>query len=105
MSRLLLLVVASLFAVDSAHAISRYVSTSMTCEAARARVEQEGAVIFRFPSARNPSHMLYDRFVRHGGYCSFNETIEARDVPTANGSCTLMICGQQPDDPIFWRRD
>ncbi len=103
-SSFVLILGALLLAAGNAQAISRYPLSGLTCEAARALVQQEGAVIFRFPSPRNRSHVLYDRFVHHGGHCTFGETTVLRSVPAADGSCALLICQQRSgDDPLFRR--
>src|SRR5690606_1842890 len=52
-SSFVLILGALLLAAGNAQAISRYPLSGLTCEAARALVQQEGAVIFRFPSPRN----------------------------------------------------
>ena len=78
------LIVASLLVLAAfpAHAISRYNSMSMSCAAAHQRIVQEGAVILRYPSARHPNLTLYDRYVRDGGFCEFDETTEPAWVPS-----------------------
>ncbi|MEX0347463.1 MAG: hypothetical protein AB3N20_21250 [Rhizobiaceae bacterium] len=81
----------------SAEAISRYNSTSMSCSKAKAIVRSQGAVIFRYPSRRNPSLTLYDRFVAHGGLCAFGETAAPKSVPTRSGNCRLIACLQRND--------
>lgn len=103
MKNLAVIFVAFILSTGLAHAISRYQSTSMSCEAARSTVDREGAVVFRYPSARVPGLTLYDRFVSHGGYCSFNEYAGARSIPTADGSCTLLACRQTDEDTPFMR--
>lgn len=106
MRRILMIIATVVLSSSTAEAISRYYSTSMSCPAARSLVAQEGAVIFRYPSARNPSLTLYDRFVAHGGYCAYGEYAGPKAVPTTSGSCTLLACLQQPDDssPFGFRR-
>ena len=60
MKSLLLALCLSLLAAE-AQAISRYNSTSMSCDEVQARVYGEGAVILRYRSRRDPSLPLYGR--------------------------------------------
>lgn len=85
----------------SAGAISRYESTGMTCQAARDRVAQEGAVIFRYPSKRTSGLRLYDRFVHNGSYCATGEEAAPKAVPTRSGECVLLSCQQLIDERHF----
>lgn len=76
-----------------AHAISRYNSESMSCRQAQSAVQAEGAVIFRYRSLRNPSLTRYDRYVRHDGYCQWNEYAANAWVPTRDtGECFVRNC-------------
>jgi hypothetical protein len=104
MRRILTILAMVALSSGTAEAISRYQSTSMSCAAARSLVAREGAVIFRYPSARNPGLTLYDRFVAHGGFCSFGEYAGAKAVPTTSGSCTLLACLQISDEESFFRQ-
>ena len=76
-----------------AQAISRYTSTSMSCNEAQAVVAQQGAVILRYHSTRNPNLPLYNRYVASGGYCGLNEYAKWDYVPTADtASCPVRRC-------------
>ena len=76
-----------------AMAISRYTSTSMSCNEAQAVVAQQGAVILRYHSTRNPNLPLYNRYVASGGYCGLNEYAKWDYVPTADtASCPVRRC-------------
>ena len=76
-----------------AQAISRYNSESMSCRQAQAAVQSEGAVIFRYSSARNPSLTRYDRYVRHDGYCQWNEYAANAWIPTRDtDECFVRSC-------------
>lgn len=77
------------------HAISRYDSKSLTCREARQIVASQGAVIFRYPSGRNPELTLYNRFVAHAGFCAFGERTASQPVPTSDRSCRLFICAHR----------
>lgn len=84
--------VLSLTAVQ-AHAISRYNISGMSCGHVRDIVRTEGAAILRYPSQRNPSLTLYDRYVAHGGYCQANEAAVSAWVPTADtDQCPVLKC-------------
>jgi len=79
-----------------AQAISRYNSTQMSCGEAQSRIQQEGAVILRYRSARNPSLPLYDRYVAHGGWCQPGEYAKLEVVPTADTKrCRVLKCMQK----------
>lgn len=84
-----------------AHAISRYNSTQMSCGEAQSRIQEEGAVILRYRSARNPSLPLYDRYVAHGGYCRPGEYAKLEVVPTADTNrCRVLKCMQRTYYPF-----
>lgn len=104
MRKILMISMAVLMTAGTANAISRYNSTSMSCSTARSLVANEGAVIFRYPASRNPSLTLYDRFVRHGGYCAYGEYAGPKAVPTTTGSCTLLACLERSDDGFIFRQ-
>lgn len=102
----LLLAFALTMASAEAYAISRYSSQGMSCARAQAIVENEGAVILRYSSARNPGLPLYDRYVAHDGYCSYGEYAKVDWVPTRDTpSCPVFRCEQRTydDDRIFQR--
>jgi hypothetical protein len=76
----------------SAHAISRYVSTSMTCTKVQATISQQGAVILQHRSART-GNLLYDRYVKDRRFCAGGETIDWASVPTKDQkSCRVYRC-------------
>ncbi|MFU0506696.1 hypothetical protein [Pseudaminobacter sp. NGMCC 1.201702] len=78
-----------------AQAVSRYNPTRMYCAEVQATIDGEGAVILRYQSRRNPSLPLYDRYVSHAGYCSFNEWAAPAYVPSADtASCPVRKCEQ-----------
>ena len=84
-----------------AQAISRYNSMQMSCGEAQSRIQQEGAVILRYRSARDPSLPLYDRYVAHGGYCQRGEYAKLEVVPTADTrSCRVLRCMQRTFYPF-----
>ena len=91
-----------------AHAILRYNSTAMSCGEVKATVREEGAVILRWRSTRNPSLQLYGRFVAHEGFCSLGERAETSFVPSSDRtSCGVFECKQRTfddEDFFLWRR-
>ncbi len=90
-----LIVVLAAF-VTSAQAISRHQSTRLSCDAVHAIIEAEGAAIMRYPSRRNPSLTLYDRYVRHTGYCASGEYAKLDTIPTADApACPVLKCFQK----------
>lgn len=93
MKRLMALVIAALVLPAEAHAISRYNSTSMSCDRIRATIGREGAVILRYKSTRNPSLQLYNRYVANWRMCDTGETTELAYVPSADRkSCPVLKC-------------
>ena len=75
-----------------AHAISRYVSTSMTCAQVQAKIDQQGAVILQHRSPRT-GNLLYDRYVRNRQFCQPGETTDWASVPTKDKkNCTVNRC-------------
>lgn len=100
--------IAVVLASTQAHAISRYNSQSMSCAEAKAVVRNEGAVILRWRSTRNPTLPLYGRFVRNDGFCSASERAETSYIPTAdNRSCAIDECKPYypSDDDFMFRRN
>lgn len=96
-----------LFVSADAHAISRYNSMSMTCQKVWGVIVEEGAVLMRWRSPRNPSLPLYGRFVRNNGFCSASERVEFSYIPTKDvPSCRVLECKPwyRDDDDFWWRR-
>ncbi len=93
MKKLVLLAVAATVASSPALAISRYNSPSMTCEAARAAILSQGAVILRYPSQRVAGMTLYDRYVHDNSQCDQQDYAERAYVPTRdNPRCPVLAC-------------
>ncbi len=97
MLKVLMIAIAFLLTSGSAEAISRYNSKSLSCANAKSLVKRQGAVIYRYPSKRNASLILYDRFVAHGGKCAYGETAAVKGIPTRSGSCRLLYCRPSTD--------
>nr|WP_222857922.1 hypothetical protein [Rhizobium cauense] len=89
----LVVVIAFVMAASPALAISRYNSLSMSCQAARAAIHNEGAVILRYPSKRVSGMTLFDRYIRNSRYCDANKYAEWTTVPTRdNPRCRVLNC-------------
>ncbi len=102
--KLLPLAIALVLMAAPAHAISRYNSLDMGCTAVQSAVAREGAAIFRYPSKRKPSLILYDRYVAHGGFCAVGEYAANAWIPTADREkCFVRTCKQinYDDDVLF----
>ncbi|RKE85228.1 hypothetical protein [Rhizobium sp. AG855] len=95
----IVIMVAALGAASPADAISRYNSQSLTCDQARQRVLNEGAVILRYPSTRVRGMTLYDRYVTRNALCAPHEYAERAYVPTRDEPrCPVLNC--QSYDPL-----
>lgn len=86
-----------------AQAISRYNSTSMSCERIRATVRAEGAVILRWSGRSGVPR--YGRFVAHTGFCESGTRAETSYVPSSDRrSCPVRECKYwDPDDDFIFR--
>ncbi len=93
----------SLLSVE-AQAISRYNSTSMTCNQVKAAVRGEGAVILRWRS-KNNGIQRYGRFVANGSFCASGLRAERSSVPSSDRkSCPVLECKYfDPDDRFIYR--
>ena len=81
-----------LLPATEASAISRYMSTSMTCAEVQARIGHEGAVILQHRSPRT-GIVLYDRYVKNRLFCPAGQTTEWKSVPTSDRpSCRVYRC-------------
>lgn len=93
-----------LAAATPASAISRYNSLELTCEEARARVLEEGAVILRYPSTRVKGMTLYDRYVTRNALCSPHEYAARAYVPTRDAAnCPVLNCQSFEPEGRFQR--
>lgn len=101
----LALIAVSMLVASPALAISRYNSPSMTCEAARAAVLSQRAVILRYPSKRVSGMTLYDRYVRDNNQCDPHQYAGRAYVPTRdNPRCPVLSCQPLPDGRFLIRR-
>jgi hypothetical protein len=106
MTRLLTIALAAMTLAAPAHAISRYNSQGMSCNAVQAAVQREGEVILRWRSARNPTLPLYDRYVSGGRFCAVGEVAVGSSVPTRDDrSCYVLKCSSYEREDVFPFRD
>lgn len=83
-----------------ANAIDRVRSDQLTCTNVQAVVENQGAVILRYPSTRVPNYFLYDRYVSGINQCSLGQELKRDTVPAADtASCVVYSCQQR--EPKF----
>ena len=89
----IVLLAALLLSATAANAISRHISTSLTCDRVQAIIRAEGAAIMRYQSRRNPGLTLYDRHVSNGAYCDTEKYPIATTIPTADTErCVVYRC-------------
>lgn len=75
-----------------AQAISRYMSTSMTCSKVKATIGRDGAAIMQHRSPRT-GLILYDRYVKNRSFCPSNQTTDRAYVPTSDlPACPVNRC-------------
>jgi hypothetical protein len=67
----------------NAYAISRYTSTSMSCDQVQAAIAQDGAALMQHQSTRVPGLSLYDRYVSDRRFCPSHQVTETTYVPSA----------------------
>jgi hypothetical protein len=80
-------------AVQHYGAQSRYNTTTMSCAEIQSRIRDEGAVVLRYPSGKDPSRTMHGRYVSGGQYCSADEVTAAASVPASdNQSCPVHMC-------------
>jgi hypothetical protein len=92
MSRLFAIVIL-LSAAVPAEAVSRYSALQLSCGEITSIIRQEGSAIFRYPSPRRTGFTLYDRYVRHRGYCARHQSLEKVYIPSAGGEqCLVQHC-------------
>ena len=78
---------------QTAFAITRIASTSVTCETAKALLQDRKALIFRFPSKAVIGLTLYDRYVSDAGQCESQTYSVKKFIPTKNTDrCPVLAC-------------
>jgi hypothetical protein len=103
MKKVMLMAAGLALLASEAQAISRYNSTSMSCERVKAVVRAEGAVILRWRG--NSGVPRYGRFVANGRFCESGTRAEISYVPSSDRkSCPVRECKYwDPDDEFIWR--
>lgn len=95
-AQFLLAVALAGLSVTPAFAIKRYNSEKLACSEVRAIIRSEGAAIMRYRSTVNPSLTLYDRYVRHDGYCDPREYAAPATIPAKDTrSCPVRKCRER----------
>ena len=104
--RLVLLAFALVVFTADAQAISRYTSTSMSCDRVQETIRQEGAAIMRYTSTRVAGLPLYGRYVSDGRFCKSDETTKRVSIPAADTkSCSVRECELVDSDDMIFLRD
>ncbi|PHP64870.1 hypothetical protein CSC94_22045 [Zhengella mangrovi] len=97
-----LALVASLAAATPAQAINRYNVDHRSCDDVHDIIDDDGAAILRYTSPSGSGMTLYDRFVRHGGYCPTGQVATPVYIPVAGTrSCPVLAC----KDPVWQEND
>jgi len=98
--------IGSLLLTGEASAVSRYVSTSMNCAQVQATLREEGAAILQYRSPRNPSLLLFGRYVSDRRFCQMDEVTESVSIPAADTkACAVRQCRLvEFDEPVLFRR-
>ncbi len=103
--RLVLATLAFGLAVSPALAISRHQARSLTCQKIQSIIRDEGASIMRYPSARNKTLVLYDRYVSSSRSCSTSEIAVPTSIPSRDSDhCPVLHCqpvSQACEDPLY----
>lgn len=85
-------IISGLFALP-AQSTERLQSQTMSCQAIKSAIVQKGSVVLRYPSKRNASNILFDRYVASSRQCARGEIAEWKSAPVKGGkSCRLLVC-------------
>ena len=85
-----------------ASAIERVNTNKLSCAKVQTKLIQNGASILRYPSKRNPSLTLYDRFVGDSRYCPLDEIGKWASVPAKDTrSCRVIACERYEPSDLF----
>jgi hypothetical protein len=85
-----------------ASAIERVNTNKISCAKVQTKLIQNGAAILRYPSKRNPSLTLYDRYVGDSRYCQSNEIGKWASVPAKDTrSCRVIACEKYEPSDLF----
>ncbi|MBK8457256.1 MAG: hypothetical protein IPL47_09250 [Phyllobacteriaceae bacterium] len=95
------------FAATPAFAIKRYNADKLACGEIRSIIANDGAAIMRYRSKRDPSLVLYDRYVRDRFFCAWREDAVPAWIPSRDkASCLVRRCEIPvfPHDDLMFRR-
>ncbi len=85
-----------------ANAIERVNTSRLSCASVQTKLIQNGAAILRYPSKRNPSLTLYDRYIGDSRYCPSNEIGKWASVPAKDTrSCRVIACERYEPSDLF----
>ena len=104
MSRTLFVAGLSLMAISTVAlaATPRVNTNTATCASVQQSLVANGAAILRYPSPRDASRTLYDRYVSDSRYCPTGEIGQWASVPTTSGACRVIACEPRLQvDPLF----
>ncbi|MGO4440196.1 hypothetical protein [Rhizobium sp. RAF56] len=99
MEKIILLgLLAASAAATPALAISRYDTRSYTCPQTQALIDQQNAVILRYPAQRTSNMTLYDRYVSDSRSCASGFYASRTYIPTkGSSSCAVYTCRTTTD--------
>lgn len=96
-----LMVILMLYALP-AKAAARVETMNNSCASVQRTLIKNGAAILRYPSKRNPSLTLYDRYVGDSRFCAGNERGVWAGVPAKDTqSCRVIACEIYEPDAFF----
>ena len=85
-----------------AYAIERVNTNRLSCASVQTKLIQNGAAILRYPSQRNPSLTLYDRYVGDSRFCQLDEIGKWASVPAKDTrSCPVIACERYEPSDLF----
>jgi hypothetical protein len=85
-----------------ANAIERVNTSKLSCLGVQTKLIQNGAAILRYPSKRNSSLTLYDRYVGDSRFCPTDQIGKWASVPAKDtGSCRVIACERFDPEDFF----
>jgi hypothetical protein len=93
---------ALLLAALPAQAAPRVATMNKSCNSIQNALIQNGAAILRYPSKRNPSLTIYDRYVGDSRFCAKGEIGKWASVPAKDTkNCRVIACERFDPDDFF----
>ena len=100
----LIVALAVVLSSSNVGAISKYRSTSKTCDEIKSIILNEGAAIF-YRTSKRTGNPLYKRYVRNQFYCNVNQTTTTDFIPAANtANCRVLYCINRERNCDPWKR-